>query len=677
MKRAIHKSLSFTLAMLLTFSFFNIVTVSADTVDSTLNTTKYSAPSIIEIDSKEYYQLSNADDLYWFADIVNSGNTEANAILTSDIVINDGTFDKNCNFVPTIYGANIRAWTPISNENTFNGTFDGQNYKICGIVYDGSSSDKQGGLFGYAGKYSIIKNVTIDNSSIVADGAICNESQGLIANCINNAIIQGRSGICGYSSGTSSEIINCINRGTITGTNNVGGICGESYDGKIINCYNTGAVTGNKNIGGIYGSRNSDVFDHTVLIANCYNTGSINGNTNIGGICGKTFATILNCYNIGSISPAHISSKGGIFGELCSGSINGLNIKGTAQNCYSTINPIGIVNSATISDVSQKSSQAFHNGEVTYLLAHGELTINDITYNGDVWGQDLNNPESYPNLHENPVVISNIDGSYINLHTKSMPVTENEVPPTCTESGFYEIVVYCSECGEEMSRNKVIVPPTGHNYQPVSTIYPTCLYDGYTIYKCENCGDTYKSDFVEKLPHNFENGICSECGHFIESKHNYDNNSDESWTVSYPDADSISFVFSELTKTETDTDFIYIYNYEDKEIGKFSGTELAGQTLKILGHTVTIKITSDSVNTYYGFALSEITPNYNIILGDVNNDGIIGINDATLLQKYLADSVDLNNAQLIAADTNKNGKVTVQDVTEIQKYLAGIVNYMI
>ena len=134
MKRTIQKLLSVTFALFLTFSVFNIVPVSANTFDTASDISDYPVPSSIEIDGKEYYQLSDVDDLYWFADYVNSGNTEANAILTADIVINDGTFDKDGNFVPKIYGPNIRTWTPISNENTFNGTFDGQNHTISGIV---------------------------------------------------------------------------------------------------------------------------------------------------------------------------------------------------------------------------------------------------------------------------------------------------------------------------------------------------------------------------------------------------------------------------------------------------------------------------------------------------------------------------------------------------------------
>ena len=102
MKRTIQKLISVTFALLLTFSVFNIVPVSANTVDSESDISDYPTPSSIEIDGKEYYQLSVADDLYWFADFVNSGNTEANALLTDDIVINDGTFDKRLPLVTKI-----------------------------------------------------------------------------------------------------------------------------------------------------------------------------------------------------------------------------------------------------------------------------------------------------------------------------------------------------------------------------------------------------------------------------------------------------------------------------------------------------------------------------------------------------------------------------------------------
>ena len=47
-------------------------------------------------------------------------------------------------------------------------------------------------------------------------------------------------------------------------------------------------------------------------------------------------------------------------------------------------------------------------------------------------------------------------------HTHSTAVEENYVVPTCTESGSVDKVVYCSVCGEEISRETIILEATGH-----------------------------------------------------------------------------------------------------------------------------------------------------------------------------------------------------------------------
>lgn len=59
--------------------------------------------------------------------------------------------------------------------------------------------------------------------------------------------------------------------------------------------------------------------------------------------------------------------------------------------------------------------------------------------------------------------------------------------------------------------------------------------------------------------------------------------------------------------------------------------------------------------------------------GDVNLDGKVDINDATLVQKYLARMTDLSQKSLDAADTNKDGNVSINDVTLIQKYVAKLI----
>lgn len=58
-------------------------------------------------------------------------------------------------------------------------------------------------------------------------------------------------------------------------------------------------------------------------------------------------------------------------------------------------------------------------------------------------------------------------------HKPAEAVKENVVEATCTEDGQYDLVVYCSECGKELSRETIIVP-AHHNY-----------VDG----ECADCGE--------------------------------------------------------------------------------------------------------------------------------------------------------------------------------------------
>lgn len=61
-----------------------------------------------------------------------------------------------------------------------------------------------------------------------------------------------------------------------------------------------------------------------------------------------------------------------------------------------------------------------------------------------------------------------------------------------------------------------------------------------------------------------------------------------------------------------------------------------------------------------------------VLLGDVNGDGKISIDDVTDVQKYIANTITFTNEQVTLADTDKDGKVSIDDVTLIQKHLAGL-----
>jgi hypothetical protein len=55
--------------------------------------------------------------------------------------------------------------------------------------------------------------------------------------------------------------------------------------------------------------------------------------------------------------------------------------------------------------------------------------------------------------------------------------------------------------------------------------------------------------------------------------------------------------------------------------------------------------------------------------GDVNLDGKLDINDATLIQKYCAKMTTLSELQLSLADVNGTGVVDVRCATTIQRII--------
>lgn len=70
--------------------------------------------------------------------------------------------------------------------------------------------------------------------------------------------------------------------------------------------------------------------------------------------------------------------------------------------------------------------------------------------------------------------------------------------PTCTEIGWdaYET---CSRCDHTTYAE---LPALNHDYQAV-TVEPTCEADGYTVFTCSRCKDSYTADPTDQLGHQF------------------------------------------------------------------------------------------------------------------------------------------------------------------------------
>ena len=356
------------------------------------------------------YQISTADQLKLFRDIVNGSNGQtpnrgACAVLTNDIVLNDGTFDANGNYTPTtgFIGTNPEKWTPIGkytddgNNTPYTGTFDGKHYAIKGL-YVVNLPDVAVGLFGGL-KGAAVRNLTVDGyvqgcdfvSGIAGDAS----ANSTIENCRNDCHVVSEYGADSGSflyvggivgSAADTTIAGCVNTGVVEarGSNNFGsvaaGIVGILYgNATVINCYNTGEinVTGDKlregTAGGIAGK---DLSAHNT-VSDCYNVGAVTveytGNSDsyiamVGGIMGKIYysdTTVSNCYSVGTLKST--TGKGTSY----IGGVVGIT-KGTVANCYyldSTAEKAVWPDGGTVDEATgPKTAAQLGNGTVLALL---------------------------------------------------------------------------------------------------------------------------------------------------------------------------------------------------------------------------------------------------------------------------------------------------------------------
>ena len=310
-----------------------------------------------------YYAISNAGQLYWFADKVdNEHNTygSVNVVLTDNITVNAGTV--------TAESTGMRAWNPIGHYNsnddnaTFSGTFDGNGKTVSGLYYNdnGNDNSRYVALISCMAESGVVKNVTVTNSAFVGyafTAAIVGYNFGTVTGCVNNAPISGST----YSGGIAAN-----NRGTVE-------LCG-----------NTGTIHAWGVSGGIVARSISSGQAHAAVVKNCWNTGSISSEDNTaGGIAGESsalvstyaFAEVRDCWSIGSVSAPEAA-----------GGVTGKNWHAVVSNCYSVMAPVGTLEQdAYTRKTEQKTLEQFASGEVAYLLR------TRATGGTNVWGQDLDN----------------------------------------------------------------------------------------------------------------------------------------------------------------------------------------------------------------------------------------------------------------------------------------------
>ena len=236
------------------------------------------------------YEISSAQDLADFAEAVNGGEFEANAILTADIDMSE-----------------LTDWTAIGDWGGISGTasacykghFDGQGHTIKNFNF--TSTHNYYGIFGVISTGALIENFIIEGAITI------NGNYGYAG------------GVAAYARDKTPTIRNVhsavnINSSSTASTPRIGGILGgvsaQNSKSIIDRCSYSGTLNTNDkggNYGGIVGYilNNANV---STDITNCLFDGKIQGTVNAnsaqyGGIIGYTrkgIVSVENCLSIGT-----------------------------------------------------------------------------------------------------------------------------------------------------------------------------------------------------------------------------------------------------------------------------------------------------------------------------------------------------------------------------------------
>ena len=334
------------------------------TVQGTLVTESNCSSLNLSADFVGYYAISNSGQLYWFANEVNNGNATINAVLTADIVVNENVLNDD----GTLNGTPTYSWTPIgTSSKNYKGTFDGNGHTVSGLYFSNTTNSAYPNGGNYVGLIGYANGATIKNV-------------GVIDSYLRGYQYVG--GICGYGYNTNTNITNCYNTGSVSGSSYyVGGICG--YYGTQTNCYNTGTVSGYSDVGGICGYRGTQT--------NCYNTGTVSGSgSNVGGICGRD-GTQTNCYYLAGCGSKNTLGVSVTAEEFASGKVTYLLNGSTSEGNLAWYQTIG-TDALPVCDNTHGvvyATQPCHSFSNDANNTHKDHSSNDVTGHCSACGQFL------------------------------------------------------------------------------------------------------------------------------------------------------------------------------------------------------------------------------------------------------------------------------------------------
>lgn len=140
-------------------------------------------------------------------------------------------------------------------------------------------------------------------------------------------------------------------------------------------------------------------------------------------------------------------------------------------------------------------------------------------------------------------------------------------------------------------------------------------------------------------------------------------------------ADIEEYLFNDLALETTD-EFKVVYSEDGTAMTKWfpEGSDNNyggnGEITEAGTYTVYFRPNYDGFEDWFNGCIMVIINKPEPLLGDVDMDGDVDIQDATLLQICLAEMTALNDDQFKLADVNQDGFVNVRDVTAIQRIVA-------
>ena len=597
-------------------------------------------------EESEKYEISNAGQLYWFAEQVNSGNASLNAVLTTDIVVNETVLaaDGSLGADPDT----LRMWRSIGDdaENIFKGTFDGQGHTISGLYFSNDSNESDvmcASLFGLSA--GIIQNVGLEDSYLNhynISAGICASNNGQIVNCYNAGTILGycASGICIENSDNGS-IENCYNTGVIRGFGLVAGICNMNA-GSMKDCYN-----------------NNDIIvmtDSTIIDENDEKSYA-SGICNINGSSGR----IENCYHVGQVSGADVNNN------ICN-----LNI-GQIENSYYDCNICDKdaitqnESSAVVKNVESKTTKQFASGEVTYLL-NGDQSVR-------AFYQNLAT-EKYPTLNQKSKVVMQLEMIYDEsfgedattnktYHNAGDTIALETSPDKAYTYQYFvngkqiEKPNYTLTGNTKMTVKRV---PVEIELSEIDTIQLTCQK------KMTLDLTAYLKNFVDLKPVQFQLATGSKLPDGLKLTED----GILSGTPKKAATVKTTIVLTAENDSTKEMNLVFIVNapVTTTTTTITTTTTTKATTTTKPSKTTTTKVTTTTKPNKTTTTKATTTTNTTIsFYGDINLDGMVDILDAVFLNKYLATLIQFSDAQMANADCCQDSVLNDQDTTALMQFI--------